>query len=184
MKANPDKFSLIILSGRNRHEKVTLKLRSAQISSVPEVKLLGVTLDQNLNFTSHVRNVCKKAARQINAMSRLTNMLSIQTKLSMFNAFVKSNFAYCTLVFHFCGVNNDKKLEKMFERALRTVYNDYSCPYHELLKRSNSKLLYEEREDLVIELVYKILQRISPQFNVFRTQCYSQLERHKVVSGS
>ena len=55
MKANPDKFNLIILSGRNQHEKVTMQLRHTKTTSIDEVKLLGVTLDK----TSHIRNLCK-----------------------------------------------------------------------------------------------------------------------------
>ena len=102
-------------------------------------------------------------------------MLSPQTKWSVFNSFVKSNFAYCTVVFHHCGVQNDKKLEKMHERAIRVVYNDYVSPYNVLLKMSNRKLLYEEREDMLIELVFKVLHGLSPPIdnNMFVRQSFN-----------
>ena len=35
------------------------------------VKLLGVTVDYMLNFDSHISDICKKAARQINVLCRL-----------------------------------------------------------------------------------------------------------------
>ena len=175
MKANPDKFNLILLTGRNQHEEVTMQLRNTKITSVDEVKLLGVTLDKDLSFTPHIRNLCKKVAKQVNAMSRLSSMLSPQTKWSVFNSFVKSNFAYCTVVFHHCGVQNDKKLEKMHERAIRVVYNDYVSPYKTLLERSKRKLLYEEREDMLIELVFKVLHGLSPPIdnNMFVRQSFN-----------
>ena len=33
-----------------------------------EVKLLGITIDFKLNFYSHIINICKKAARQLNIL--------------------------------------------------------------------------------------------------------------------
>ena len=162
MKANPNKFNLIVFSGRNQYEEVTMRLRNIEIKSMSEVKLLGITLDKNLNFKSHINNLCKKAARQVNAMSRLSHVLSTTTKMSVFNSFVKSNFAYCTVTFHYCGVQSDKKLEKIYERALRTVYNDFTSMYQNVLKRANKKMLYEEREDIVVETVYKIINNMVP----------------------
>ncbi len=33
-----------------------------------KLKLLGITIDENLKFDKHVNIICKKAARQINIM--------------------------------------------------------------------------------------------------------------------
>jgi predicted nuclease of predicted toxin-antitoxin system len=43
-----------------------------------------------------------------------------------------SNFNFCPLVWHFCGEVNTKKVEKIQERALRFIYEDYSITYEEL----------------------------------------------------
>ena len=34
------------------------------------VKLLGITIDDNLKFDMHVENICKKASQQLNILYR------------------------------------------------------------------------------------------------------------------
>ena len=69
-------------------------------------------------------------------------MLSVENKMSVFNAFILSNFNYCSLVWHNCGVTNSRKLEKIQERGLRFVFNDFISSYNVLLENFNKDLLY------------------------------------------
>ena len=46
-----------------------------------------------------------------------------------------SNLNYCPLAWHFCSEQNTKKLEKIQERALRFIYDDYCSNYDELLSK-------------------------------------------------
>ena len=57
MKANPDKFQLIILGNTGSH---TLKIVDITITSGPSVTLLGITIDSKLNFKEHINNIVKK----------------------------------------------------------------------------------------------------------------------------
>jgi predicted nuclease of predicted toxin-antitoxin system len=40
------------------------------------------------------------------------------------------------IVWHFCGETNTRKIEKIPERALRFIYEDYSSSYEDLLNKS------------------------------------------------
>jgi hypothetical protein len=42
------------------------------------------------------------------------------------------------LAWHFCTEKNSKKLEKVQERALRFVYEDYNSSYEELLHKAKA----------------------------------------------
>ena len=57
MKANPDKFQLIILGNTGSH---TLKIVDITITSGSSVTLLGITIDSKLNFKEHINNIVKK----------------------------------------------------------------------------------------------------------------------------
>ena len=41
-------------------------------------KLLGLTLERNLNFDDHVFTLCKKVGRKLSALSRISNYMSFQ----------------------------------------------------------------------------------------------------------
>ena len=49
-------------------------LNGINLSCEDEVKLLGVTIDFKLNFNTHISNICKKAARQLNALKRISTV--------------------------------------------------------------------------------------------------------------
>ena len=72
MIANPDKFHSIILS-KNRIDTSDLKVKVGNkvIKSEANVKLLGVKIDNELNFNSHVSDLCKNASAQLNSLRLL-----------------------------------------------------------------------------------------------------------------
>ena len=81
MQANPEKFHAILLGKRGHAGCEDFTVRGNTIKCEDSVKLLGVTFDYLLNFNSHVSNICKKAAKQINALLRLSKYLNTEIKL-------------------------------------------------------------------------------------------------------
>ena len=59
MKLNPDKCLLLIFGGRNTD--LSVRIGETMVTESVEEKLLGVTLDRNLNFKDHVNAICKKS---------------------------------------------------------------------------------------------------------------------------
>ena len=75
MIVNPDKFQAMILSSENKENKFKLNINDSIILSENSVSLLGIEIDSKLNFKNHVSAICKKASRQLNAVSRIHNYL-------------------------------------------------------------------------------------------------------------
>ena len=78
-------------------------------------------LDVELNFNHHIALLCNKAGRQINALSRLSNVLNVDTKMLILQSFILSHFMYCCIIWHFCSISDTKKIEKMQLKALRHI---------------------------------------------------------------
>ena len=89
--ANPDKFQSIILS-RHRVDQFDINLDDHVISRGNTLKMLGDTLDDNLNFNEHVRNICQTASCQINALKRISNFLNEQCRMNVYKSFINTNF--------------------------------------------------------------------------------------------
>ena len=94
-------------------------------------------MDDKLKFDIQVSSMCKKAAKQLNALKRIGHLLDQSSRLTIFRAYIMSNFNYCPLVWHFCSKKNLSKLERMQERGLRFVYRDYTISYEELLDQAS-----------------------------------------------
>ena len=72
MIVNPDKFHAIIINRCGRYEDLhSLKISGEEIISEKIVSLLGIDIDYKLNFKNHIGSLCKKAAGQLNALTRM-----------------------------------------------------------------------------------------------------------------
>ena len=80
------------------------------IKSVSSVELLGIQIDDKLNFNLHISKICKSAANQLNALIRLKQFLSFHAKEVLINSYITSNFNYCPLVWMFSSAQSLNKI--------------------------------------------------------------------------
>ena len=127
-------------------------------------KLLGVTIDFELKFNSHIANICKKASRQLNVLKRVGKYLNKLSKLTIYHSFILSNFHYCPVTWHFCSEENTKKMEKIQERALKFIYDEYDSSYENLLEKSKLSSLKIRRIRSIAVETFKIVNKQSPLY--------------------
>ena len=73
LQANPSKFQFMLLSSSNiDNSNISLCIDDITLKPEPHVKILGVFLDDKLSFSQHVSISCTKAARQLNALARIS----------------------------------------------------------------------------------------------------------------
>ena len=85
------------------------KIRTASSS----VKLLGVQIDDQLNFNLHISNICRSAANQLNALIRLKRFLDFEEKKTLINSYFYSDFKYCALVWMCSSSKSLNKVEPL-----------------------------------------------------------------------
>ena len=72
---------------------------------------------------------------------------------------------YCPLIWHFCSEANIQKLEKIQERALRFIYNNYDQDYDSLLLKAMLPTLHVRRlRSIAIIETYKIINKEGPTY--------------------
>ena len=77
---------------RQDHRQETFKTGDKVIEAPSSVKLLGVQIDNKLNFNLHITNICRSAANQLNTLIRLKGFLSFEAKKVSVNRYFYSNF--------------------------------------------------------------------------------------------
>ena len=144
-------------------DELSIKIGCDNIVNENTVKLLGVTIDQKLNFSEHVRNLCKKASMKLHALARVSKYMSMNKRRIIMKAFIESQFGYCPLVWMFHNRTLNNRINKIHERALRLVYQNDISTFSELLTIDNSFSIHHRNlQKLAIEM-YKVKQNISPQ---------------------
>ena len=80
MIVNPDKLQAIVIKKDKNMNEYKLRLGNVEISTKAKVELLGIQIDEKLNFDEHVSYLCKKASNQLNAISRLQKYIASEPK--------------------------------------------------------------------------------------------------------
>ena len=182
MIINPDKFQAIILDKKKSNlTNIPLAADNQTIKSVPSVELLGIHLDDKLNFNLHISNICRPAVNHLNALIRLKNYLSFNAKRVLINSYIISNINYCPLVWMFSTAKSLSKIESLQKRALRFLYNDYSISYEGLLEKAEKvKMNVYRLRNLYVE-IYKTINKLNPEFmnNIFKVKENKRVAREQ-----
>ena len=156
---NSDKCNLLIT---NHDEGIQAKIGDEVIIVRKSVKLLGITIDNKLNFNEHISKLCKKVSLKLHALARISNYMSSEKLRLIMKAFIESQFGYCPLVWmnHSRALNN--KINRLHKRALRLVYKDNTLSFDELLLKDNSVSIHHRNLQKLATEMYKIINNHSP----------------------
>ena len=141
-----------------------LNINDLTINSENRVKLLDIEIDKKLSCEQHISALCNKASNQLNAIGRIQKFMGFKEKEVLLNSFVYSNFNYCPLVWHFCSSKSLYKIEKIQERALRLLHNDFASDYAELLKKSGKATMEIKRLRCLAMEIFKTVNDQNPYY--------------------
>ena len=134
MKANQDKCHLIV----SKNENISMHIGPFEIKNTNCEKLLGIKVDSRLNFNEHLDGIIKKASRKINALSRITPFMNISKRRILMNSFFNSQFDCYPLIWMFHSRSISNKINRVHERVLRIVYNDFKSSFENLLEKDGT----------------------------------------------
>ena len=86
LKVNCDKYQAMVLGNPKGERNADLDISGEKVEQSQSIKILGVTLDENLIFKDHLRSVCKKVAGMIGVLRRLKNLIPVNAKLLLYKS--------------------------------------------------------------------------------------------------
>ena len=100
----------------------TIKIGSVNVEVVRSFRLLGVTIDNKLNFLTHSSNIRKSVNIRLYSIKKLF-YLPFQVKLQFFKTFIIPHFDYCsTLLIYFCK-RAIQKLDDCYFLCIHKLFN-------------------------------------------------------------
>ena len=152
LKANADKCHLIL----STDEPFSINIDNEVIKNSNNKKLLGINLNNRLGFDTHVANICSRVSKKLHALARISQYMSIHKRRMTMKAFIASEFGYCPLVWMFHSRKLNSRVNKLHERALRIVYQDYASSFTELLEKDNSTTIRNRNIQLLATELFKV----------------------------
>ena len=83
---------------KGKTKDLEITMANVKIKCGSDISLLGLTIDQNLDFSKHVSEVCKRAGRKVGVLTRLRNILSARAKLITYKSAILPQLTYCHIV--------------------------------------------------------------------------------------
>ena len=125
-----------------------IEVNGKQIERVSECKLLGVYLNDKLNWDSQVDHMYKKACQRVHFIGCLKrSKLSQKDIIKVYTSLVRPVLEYACQVWHpgLTGYHSDL-LESVQERVLKMIFPGIS--YTEALTQANLQTLSDRRKKL------------------------------------
>ena len=156
MLLNPNKCHFLTL-GFNKPFP-DLPFENTIIKNVTEEKILGIVIDNNLYFKSHMKKICEKANQKLSALATISKLTTPNQRKILINSFINAQFVYCPLIWMFSSNGYHKRINKIHERSLRLIFNDYDS----LLSTLNEKTIHQRCINVSLTEAYKYLNGYSP----------------------
>ena len=167
---NATKSEFMLIGSRRRSSTLSdtqLSIDNVPIEQVPTVKSLGIYIDENLTWYSHIDKLCKKIASTTGAIKRVKPFVPQSNLLNIYNSLVQSHFDYCSLLGGNCGKTLSNKLQKLQSHASRVITSsnfdvDVDSLFHKL---SWKDLTMKSKRQIQNALtVFKSLNGLVPEY--------------------
>ena len=152
MSANPTKRQTLIYPD--------LHLLGVSLPVVDSCKLLGVHLNGQLNWDTHVSFMIKRANSCMFIIYRAKKIgFSIEAMLTLYLWHLRTGLEYACPVWH-SGLTqlHHTRIERIQRRALRVILGNQYQTYENALERLNITSLYDRREMLTLRFGRSLLR--------------------------
>jgi len=118
LELNESKTQMLVVAKPNILKKlgdVSVKINCFPVARVKQLKILGVILDDKLDFILHAKDVSKKCYAALFSLFPLKRLLSYESRLKLINSQVISILDYAFLVWS----NGSKQVSNIVNRIIR-----------------------------------------------------------------
>jgi len=180
---NPAKSDAILFGTQQRLHHFTnipaINIAGTVVNLSNKITTLGVTLDSNLNFNSHVSSVCKTSYYHLQALKHIRPVLTQDMAASIAVALVQSRLDYANSILYQTSAINIHKLQRVQNMAARLVINRKCIPSNNALSELHWLPVSKRINFKIATLTYKILHSDQPIYlrSLIRFEAPSRLLR-------
>lgn len=184
LKINVAKTKAMIFSTKYKCNNIdlnaiNLSIANENIQFVTEIKYLGVILDNILSFNRHFEYISNKISKKLYFLSRISNELSLESRITVYTSVVRPHFEYCASILYMFNLNKLSQLQKLQNRGMRIILkcNKYT-PITFMLSALQWLSVSNRLFYCAMIFIYKILNNLLPKyFNTYIT-LNSEIHEH------
>ena len=153
---NWKKTYFMIITSKRLTLPESIELNDVTIEVVDSFKLLGVTIDNKLNFKEHIDNISLIINSKLFSIKRLFNLCT-SVKIQFFKTFILPYFDYCISLFIYF---NKETLQKLCNKYYLVLFKLFNIEFSEFTNLDDINSFLREKYG-VSAFQHRIFHRIS-----------------------
>ena len=162
MVINPRKTTAMLIGTSQRRatvDTVKIHIENQSINTVKLQKLLGIYIDNNLDWKYQVDHICKTISSRLFLFTKIKKYLDKKCRILFFNSYILPIFDYCCTIWGNCNDEGIQRITKFQKRAARIILDaPFLTPTKELFGNLNWLTFQDRVSYHKLTLVYKILK--------------------------
>ena len=168
MCLHPEKTKCMVIATRQKHQRSPLRLKldidSKTVVQVKEHRVLGIAIDDEFKWQSHVSNICKTVSKNIFLMSQLKRYVGSQTLKIFYSSHILPHISFSSTVWDGCGETHLIKLNSLHRRAAKLLLPDKNSSTDEKMKALSILPLQKQLYFNKAVLMFKVNRRMTPSY--------------------
>ncbi|KAK7096772.1 hypothetical protein V1264_003836 [Littorina saxatilis] len=180
MIVHPAKTKTMVITSRQKHQLAPLDLKlslgSLPIEQVREHRVLGVTIDSELNWKCHLNNMNKTLSRNMFLFSQLRYYVDTSVLKLFYHAHILSHLSYASTLWDNCSDVHMMKLNSLHRRAAKLMVPNSSVttdkklklldllPLNQQLKLNKALFMFRVTNKEVPEYIQSLFQRATNRY--------------------
>ena len=148
---NATKTEVMTVSKRKSKESFEINItedgKPEKLNLKSSIKVLGIYLDNELNWTRQINEVNKRARNAARNLQRTAHILPFKPRLTLYNSLIASHFNYGDTVWGGCNIKNRNKLQRTQNCVIKNMLDmKIRDSTKEALEKANLLTLQEKRQ--------------------------------------
>jgi hypothetical protein len=142
------------------------RLNNTILKEVDNNPYLGLSTSNDLKWTNHINNICKKASSTVEFIRRNFKYSPAKCWRTAYISLVRSTLEYGAIIWDPYLQSDIDKIEKVQRKAARFISGDYKSRdrgcVSRMLKDLELPLLQERRKQLRLTFMFKVVEGLMP----------------------
>ena len=125
LMSNPSKTEVIIFTKRKHNTIPVISIlennQEINLEVKSEVKVLGVLIDKNLTWDTHITKLRNKTTGIVRHLHKVNKLLPMKSKLQLYDSLVASHLSYADIIWSGCSQANKQKLQCVQNFAFKSI---------------------------------------------------------------
>ena len=125
MKNNIGKTEILLVNTSHKNETIKIKIvdegTQIKLESKSHIVVLGIIIDNKLNWTKQVNAVKRKSMNATRNIHRINHLLPMKQRIQLYHAIISPLFSYADIVWGGCGKKESQSLQRVQNFAAKSI---------------------------------------------------------------